>query len=170
MFCELQVKWENRFKNPVYPNTYVTLDGIDFAIREPTNFSHKWCSHKLNGPGVRYEVGISIGNGDVVWASGGLPCGEWPDIKIARDLYIHHTTENEITLADKGYRDLKYFKQPTTREERVLLARHETLNGRLKNFQILSGTFRNELKKHLSVFHACINIVQLCMQDGEKLF
>lgn len=148
---------------------FVTLDGVDFKIREPTSFSPRWYSHKFNGPGVRYEIGLSIGNGDIVWASGGLPCGEWPDIEIAKDLYIYYA-KNEISLADKGYRFQNYFKQPTSQKQRTLLARHETLNGRLKTFEILNGRFRNELKKHPMVFHACINILQVCIQNGETLF
>lgn len=148
---------------------HVTLDGTDFRIMEPTLFNPKWFSHKTHGPGVRYEIGISIANADIVWASGGFPCGEWPDIEIAKDLYLFYAN-NEITLADKGYRLQNYFKQPTTHYERSLLARHESLNGRLKQFEILNVRFRNKLQKHPSVFHACVNIVQVCIDDGEKLF
>lgn len=148
---------------------FVSLDGTDFRIREPIPFDRKWYSHKFHGAGVRYEIGISIGSGDVVWASGGFPCGEWPDIKIAKELFIHYV-EKEITLADKGYKDKKLFKTPTNRYEKTLLARHETFNGRLKGFQILNQRFRHPLKKHPLVFHACVNILQLAIQNGEQLF
>ena len=30
-------------------------------------------------------VGLCIGTGHIVWANGGFPCGEWPDLKLARD-------------------------------------------------------------------------------------
>lgn len=174
MSCELrsillQVKWENRFKNAIYSHMFVTLDGTDFRIREPTRFSPKWFSHKFNAPGVRYEIGISIGAGDIVWASGGMPCGEWPDLQLAKDLYLHYA-KNEVTLADKGYRFRPYFKQPTNNREKTLLSRHETLNGRLKSFEILNSRFRNELHKHPMVFHACVNIIQISINEGEKLF
>jgi hypothetical protein len=39
----------------------VTVDGTYFRINEPTDFSTKWFSHKFKGPGVRYQVAISIG-------------------------------------------------------------------------------------------------------------
>jgi hypothetical protein len=38
----------------------VTVDGTDFRINEPTDFSTKWFSHKFKDPGLRYEVAISI--------------------------------------------------------------------------------------------------------------
>lgn len=127
-------------------------------------------SHKFKSAGIRYEIGVSIGGRDVVWASGGLPCGRWPDIKIAKDLYVHNLNRNEITLADKGYRDRTYFKTPSNLFEKRVLARHETLNGRLKQFEALNSRFRHPIKKHPKVFHACINILQVSIENGEKLF
>ncbi len=148
---------------------HVSLDGTDFRIREPTHFSKKWFSHKFKAPGLRYEIGISIVKAEIVWATGGFPCGEWTDLKIAKDLYIH-IAKKEITLADKGYCLKPFFKQPTTSRENKILARHEALNGRLKEFAILSNRFRNCLNKHPMVFHAIVNIVQLSISSGEKLF
>lgn len=147
----------------------VSLDGTDFRIREPIPFNRKWYSHKFKGPGIRYEIGISIGSGDVVWASGGLPCGDWPDLKIAEKLYLKYS-KHEVTLADKGYRLQGKFKQPSNANERRILARHETLNARLKQFEILNNRYRNNLKKHPKIFHACINIIQVSIEDGEQLF
>jgi len=53
----------------------VSLDGTDFPIQEPTLFDRKWFSHKFKGSGLLYEIGLSIANGDIAWAYGGLPCG-----------------------------------------------------------------------------------------------
>jgi hypothetical protein len=61
----------------------VTVDGTDFRINEPTDFSTKWFSHKFKGPGLRYEVAISK-RGDIIHIQGPYPCGKWPDIKNAR--------------------------------------------------------------------------------------
>ncbi len=148
---------------------HVSLDGTDFRIQEQTPFNKKWYSHKFKGPGIRYEIGISIVKADIVWASGGMPCGEWSDLKIAKDSYVHFA-RREKTLADKGYRLKPYFKQPTTAREKKILARHEALNGRLKEFSILSNRFRNSLKKHPIVFHAIVNTVQISLSSGERLF
>jgi hypothetical protein len=162
--------WENR-KKGVNNNTnmFVSLDGTDFEIYEKTPFDRKWFSHKFKGPGLRYEIGLSIYSGDIVWASGGVPCGQYPDLKLAKDSYVKFA-ENEITLADKGYKDQQYFKNPENAFEKRILARHETVNGRLKNFAIMSDRFRHPVDKHPIVFHACVNIVQVLIDHGEKLF
>lgn len=164
------MKWENRLKNSNSRHMHVSLDGTDFRIREPQPFNKKWYSHKFLAAGVRYELGISIGQGEIVWASGGLPCGEWPDLKIAKDLYLKVVANKEVTLADKGYRFKKFFKNPSNAYEKRILARHETLNGRLKEFEILGGRFRNSLKKHPVVFRAIVNVVQVSITNGENLF
>lgn len=163
-----KVKCENRLKNS-NGNMHVTLDGTGCRIREPMPFSKKWYSHKFKSAGVRYEIGISIVEAEVVWASGGVPCGERPDIKLAKELYLHFA-KNGVTLADKGYKLAGKFKQPSNSREKRLLAWHETLNGRLKQFSILSERFRHPLNKHPLVFHAVLNIVQISIMKGEKLF
>ena len=49
-------------------------------------------------------------------------------------------------------------------------ARHETLNGRLKNWGILSQVFRHDILCHGEVFRACAVVTQLTIDDGEPLF
>jgi hypothetical protein len=44
--------------------------GTDFRILEPTEFDQKWFSHKFRGSGVRYEIGLCIATGNIVWAHG----------------------------------------------------------------------------------------------------
>lgn len=158
----VQVKWENRLKNSRIPGLHVSLDGTDFRVREPTPFSKKWYSHKFKAAGTRYELGLSV-------KESGFPCGEWPDIKIADELYCKKAAK-ELTLADKGYRRRNVFKNPSNAFEKRILARHETLNRRLKEFEILGGRFRNALKKHPMVFHVIVNVVQLSIANGESLF
>ena len=63
----------------------ITVDGTDFRIQEPVPFDTGWFSHKFKGPGVRYEVGIAIQTGWIVWVNGPFMCGNWPDLRIARD-------------------------------------------------------------------------------------
>ncbi|EFX70022.1 hypothetical protein DAPPUDRAFT_113096 [Daphnia pulex] len=71
------IEWENRFHRALRgSNILVSIDGVDFRIMEPSPFNPKWYSHKFHGPGLRYELAICIQTGDIVWAYGGLPCGE----------------------------------------------------------------------------------------------
>ncbi|KDO22032.1 hypothetical protein SPRG_12241 [Saprolegnia parasitica CBS 223.65] len=154
----------------------VSLDGTDCRIYEPTPFDKKWYSHKFHGPGVRYEVGLCIATGDIVWAFGGVPCGEWPDLTLARHAFVHMLDRGEKALADKGYRDPVYFRYPddgglqTNRRQKKIMARHETVNRRLKQFRVLQSRFRHALEKHPICFHAVVNITQLDIACGHKLF
>jgi len=49
-------------------------------------------------------------------------------------------------------------------------ARHETLNGRLKNWGILSQVFHHDIGRHGEVLRACATVTQLTINDGEPLF
>lgn len=171
-----KIKWENRFMNS-FPgqNCYVSLDGTDFMILEPTPFEKKWFSHKFKGPGVKYEIGVCIQNGWIVWTNGGVPCGEFSDLKLAREAYIFAVEEDELTLADKGYNDMQYFVYPVTNDstaarQKEIMARHETVNMRIKRFGVMQKIFRHNLLLHPKCFHAVVNIVQLSIENGEPLY
>ena len=95
------------------PCCLVTLDGTDFKIQEPTPFDPRWYSHKHRGPGLRYEVGVCIQTGWIVWHHGPFPCGTWPDLQIARDRAVFMLDDDEKFLADGGYADGgQYFDTP----------------------------------------------------------
>jgi hypothetical protein len=49
-------------------------------------------------------------------------------------------------------------------------ARHESLNGRLKNWAILSTMYRHDLMEHGNVFRAIAVITQIGINAGEELF
>ena len=169
-----KLNWENRLRGALGgTSTYISLDGTDFKILEPTEFDPKWWSHKFNGPGLRYEIGISIRSGDIVWAHGGLPCGEWPDLRLARNALIDALLPGERVVADKGYNDPNYFDVPignADHQKRQILARHETVNHRIKKFCCMNNRFRHKLYLHPLFFHAVINLNQLMIENGEPLF
>ncbi len=78
----------------------VSVDGTDFHVEA---HGKQWFSHKFRGSGVRYEIGVSILSGDIVWIQGPLPCGDWPDVKIFRLAIKHFLDDNERVEADDGY-------------------------------------------------------------------
>lgn len=140
---------------------------------EPTPFNPKWYSHKFRGPGLRYEIAINIRTGYMVWANGGYPCGEFPDLKLAHESYLLSINPGELTIADKGYKDSRFFilKNANNHQQHsLIMARHETVNKRMKQFKILKYPFRNALVKHPIVFHAVANITQLAIKNGQPLF
>ena len=138
---------------------------------EPTEFDPKWWSHKFNGPGLRYEVALCIRTGYIVWVNGGLPCGEWPELRLARNAFIGRLQPGEMALADQGYRDQLYFEFANgDHRKQKILARHETVNSRIQMFGCMSQRFRHSLYLHPRFFHAVVNIIQLMIENGEPLF
>lgn len=153
------------------------MDGTDFRIFEPTPFNCKWFSHKFHGPGVRYEVAVALHSGHIVWINGPFPCGRWPDLRIARESLIYQVNRNERMIADGGYKDNnQYFTTPNgindaaSRWYAVARARHETVNRRFKQFNVLCHVFRHSLRKHYICFSAVVNITQLSLETDQPLF
>lgn len=155
----------------------ITLDGTDCPIDEPAPFHPKWFSHKFRGPGVRYEVGLCIQTGWIVWVNGPFPCGSFPDLKIAREWIVFKLKKDEKILADGGYSDKNVFfdtptgyRSPFQRMKKLARARHETVNKRIKQFKIFKDSFRHDVTKHGFCFRACANITQISIQKEEPLF
>lgn len=174
----LQIDWDRRnLGNHQGTRARVTVDGTDFGINEPSPFDPRWFSHKFNGPGLRYEIAIAIQSGDIVWLHGPFPCGDWPDLRIARESLIYALDPGEVYVADGGYYDgenwsdtpngLNTFEQA---QKALARARHETANGRFKMWSVLRQRYRHKRESHSAVFHAIVNITQLAIQNGEPLF
>lgn len=172
-----QIRWENRLKNDNGSICKITVDGTDFRISEPgpwnDDTSPQWYSHKFKGPGVRYEVGVCIQTGEIVWLNGPYPCGAWPDLRIARHSLVYALASgepSEMAVADGGYNDgFEFFETPTgvrnddQRMKSVARARHETINRRFKQFGILDRRFRHSKDQHGLVMWAIANIVHMVM-------
>lgn len=141
-------------------------------------FNKRFYSHKFNGNGLRYEVGVCIATGDIVWISGPFRCG-MNDLSVSREggLLGGALKEGEMAEADLAYQGEKwYIKTPvgfhtrTQKEEGMKLsaaARHETINGRLKIFEVLKNRYRHELTFHSSCFRAVAVITQLNFKLGK---
>ena len=152
------------------------MDGTDFHIYEPTPFNRKWYSHKFKGPGVRYEIGLCIQTGDIVWVNGPFPCGAYPDGKIATQEGLEDCLDDcERYVCDGGYYGPRAEKPNGLNNadqymKKVVRARHETVNRRFKQFRILEQVFRHRLTRHGIVFWAVANLTQLAIDDGLPLF
>ena len=134
-----------------------------------------WYSHKFKGAGLRYEIGVCITSGEIVWAYGGVPCGAWPDVKLARSCIVDALDEGEKIIADGGYNDGEtHFITPSgvnnycSRLQKLVRARHETLNARLKTYHVLSDRFRHPRSKHAMCFYAVVNIVHVAIISGDS--
>jgi len=110
---------------------------------------------------------------------GPYPAGTWPDIKIFLNSLACHLLLGECVEADNGYvghpDKIKCPNNDCNPAENLGMqlaarSRHETFNGRLKNWGILKRTYRHDIMQHGSVFTACAVITQLCVANGEPLF
>ena len=153
----------------------ITVDGVDHQVYDQSPWSTRWYSHKFKKAGLRYEVGVCIQTGDIVWTHGPFACGAWPDISIFRAKLKRMLRPGEMVVADKGYRGKRCIRtaynkvsQTDGRAMNKDLARHETVNRRLKQFNVLGCRFRHELHKHVVCFDACTVVTQLCFNCGEK--
>ena len=73
------------------------------------------------------------------------------------------------------YKDPQFFIYPAAYPhsatlQRQYLARHETVNGRLKSFNVLRDAYRHNLVDHPSCVYAVANIVQIMIDAGHKLY
>lgn len=155
----------------------VTVDGTDFETVEYSPFNPGRHSHKFNGPGLRYEIAISVATCYIVHFNGPFLCGEWTDLRIARNLLHSRLSSDEYYLADKGYRcgtgpAIMRTALPPHRRQTFdkLMARHETINRRFKEFAILGTRYRHEEEKHVYVFRCIAVLIQIDIESGHNTF
>jgi hypothetical protein len=66
--------WDNQYLGNIGNKALVMLDGTDMPVE--MKFSEKFMSHKFRGNGLKYEVGVCIATGHVVWVHGPSRAGE----------------------------------------------------------------------------------------------
>ena len=156
----------------------ISVDGVHFPIREPRReASAGWYSHKFNGPGLAYELALSIHTDQLVWIRGPFPASR-PDINIFREEGLEDAIpEGKLAIGDSGYsaaydkvsiirdtdsKELKAFKMRAR-------ARQENFNERLKRFKILGQTFKYKHEKHCAVVEAICVLTQYDIENGRPL-
>ncbi len=116
---------------------------------------------------MRYEVGVCINTGWIVWMNGPYPCGDWPDLSIAKAFLHHVLSPGEMYVANGTYRAAQALQpsQGLTQVEddymAVCRACHETVSRKFKMFQSIQNTFKREVTKHGLFTHAIANVIQL---------
>ena len=117
---------------------------------------------------LKYEIGISIHTGLIVWLGGGVS-GSTHDLTIAKDQLLQ-THSDKIFIGDKGYvgheQILTPFKSPKTETEELwnsifskVRVSVEHVYGRIKIFQCLNVPWRHNILYHPIVFHVITNLV-----------
>ena len=155
----------------------ITNDGTDFRVAEHGKI---WYSFKYKKSGVRYEVGLCILTGEIVWIAGPYEYGKWNDISIFRNALMTELGPAKRVEADDGYigepplhiKCRKIFANPeqTLFMQQRVRNRQETVNKRFKNWGILKQVYRHNITKHGDIFRAIVVITQLSITNGEQLF
>jgi DDE superfamily endonuclease len=159
------------------------VDGTHCRISEPsTDPSTKWFSHKSNGPGLAYELALSIYSNQVVWFSGPFTPNQH-DLTIFRkpNGLKERMPVGKRGIADNGYvgeemlsTDNDLDSEDVKRFKKRAKARQETLNARCKIFGVLSERFRHtgarRMECHGLAFSAVIVIVQYEIEGCHPLF
>ena len=176
---------DNRFNGlgeVVRTNCFMSVDGTHCPIFEPWPFDKKYYSKKLNGPGLSYEVGVCIKTGHIVWINGPFVAST-NDATIFKSQLTHLLCEDEAVEVDAGYKGDHKMKSPNIgmtramrKEKSVVRGRHENVNGRLKQFNVLTTHFRHTsprekmMEKHGKCFAAVAVITQLKFLSGESIY
>lgn len=151
------------------------MDGTDCPIAEPHPFCSDWYSHKLNGPGLRYEIALSIYDSELVWVNGPFPAGTYTDLKIFRRNLKDQLNEHECVVADEIYKDYKCIRRGDLNNQddgythSNIRARHENINEVIKNFNVLKSKFRHHQSLHSFCFHAVLRISQLIIKHDNPM-
>jgi hypothetical protein len=161
----------------------MSIDGTDFRILQKGAAAkgNAFAFFKYKGKSaLRYEVGLDILEGNLIWIQGPYPAGKYNDITIFRDSLLHHLEPCERVVADKGYvgeaprfvkcPNSKALRKEHRRMTRAVSARHETINARFKFWGILKQVYRHDIHRHGDVVGALGVIVQLSVEHGERLY
>lgn len=162
----------------------MTVDGTHFVTEEPNHpeipKDPSYFSFKHHCAGFNYEIGLSLTESKLIWFSGPWEAGEWNDVKIFRckGLAWLLKTHGKMIIADNGYRGYpllastpnSYDTQEVAKFKSRARCRHEALNGKLKEFQCLSSTFRHGRDRLAACFEAVAVLVQYKMDGGMPLY
>jgi hypothetical protein len=98
----------------------ISVDGIDCAIQEHYPFDVQIFSKKLNGPGFKYEIGVCILTGDIVWVNGPFFKAGRNDVTIFVEDGLKFTlAADEAVEVDAGYQGDNQLKNPNVAQTRA---------------------------------------------------
>ena len=180
------IKIEHRFQgldDVVTTNCFMSSDCVDCPVFESWPFSKRMFSKKFNGPGVKYDVGVCIKTGYIVWINGPFVASA-SESTIFKDGLGEHICEDEKVEVDSGPKGDHRLVQPHVgkdskerKQKSVVRGRQEGVNGRMKVYSVLTNHFHhmkdgreNMMNAHGLCFNAIAVITQLKISTGEPIF
>jgi hypothetical protein len=129
-------------------------------------------SHHVKGPALRYEVGVSIFGGDIVWTNGPFRAGCTTETKTSIES-LKKTIDPDEIVEQFSMLGLYSGKKPNSDMAKLVPKktrdRQKMINDRLVSFKILQG-FRHDILSHEKVFHAIVALVQLSIEKEIATF
>ena len=95
---QTQIDFEDRKINDIGNDCLMSINGTDFRIPQTgeAKTGNWFASHKYSfKSALRYEIGISIIGGDLVWIQGPYPAGHFNDIAIFKKVLRHFLKPGE---------------------------------------------------------------------------
>ena len=144
-FLSSQIVWANRFaKWDGKSICLISVDCCDCPIRELYPFSTLIFSEKFNGPAYKYEVGVCIQTGHIVWVNGPFNAEKNDKSVFADEGLRDALCDDEAVEADNGYQGddkLKCKNVSQSRKDRKqkgkVGARQENVFAWMKAFAVL---------------------------------
>lgn len=164
----------------------ISVDGTHFQINEPRNPTYKKhpqnYSHKFNTAGINHEIGIHLFEQRCVHAKV-WDYASKQDKTIFKIELQQKIPAGKRVICDNGYEGVpsmesaynQFDTEAVKAFKKRAKARHESFNGRLKNFACMDTRFRHGIAKHQLCFDAVVVLTQYSIEDvnpesGEPLF
>jgi hypothetical protein len=175
---EQKIVWPDNWTS----NFIISMDGVHCNYHEekhPTlSKNPALFSHKYNGPGLMYELALSLYDSKLVWLKGPISAGT-SDLAVYKSDLKQRIPVGKKIIVDRGYRDKKdpRLVTPNSHDSPELQTfkararmRQEAFHTRLKRFDCLTDEFRHDRVKHGLCFESVCVIVCYEMEMGKPMW
>jgi len=174
----VQIVWPDTWSS----NFIISVDGVHCNYHEEKHATlskdKSIYSHKRNGPGLMYELALSLFESKLVWVKGPIGAGK-SDLAVYQSDLKQRIPAGKKAVTDRGYNDSKDPKlsQPNSMDSKQLQTfkararmRQEAFHRRLKKFDCLTDEFRHNREKHGLCFESVCVIVCYEMDMGMPMW
>ena len=160
------------------------IDGTDLPVWRPPipdeikgdpeaefYYLQNWFSFKLRTYAIKYEIGVHVLTGKIVWIYGPKR-GAVHDGRLTRERLLKVLPKGERALADRGYSGvpgcltpMKGRRNATDKRLDDIRRKVERVIGRIKFFNILYREYRGNLDLHPAIFDVVCRIVNINLKD-----
>ena len=99
------------------------------------------------------------------------------DLTMARNGILQVLPAGDMIIADKAYKGastqiitpIEEENSNFNRHHKLIMAMHEHINNRVKDFKSRSDTWRHGLEAHIPTFYAVIALTQIKLENGEPM-